>query len=178
MKNWEDKWNDFLNQKRRERLNEAWSPSTELRDAEMYKKEREGYDNFNPNELPDTVTPLIEFSWNTGRLYGKGGQPMAAMLYFDKVTEREYVTMVDFSRGISYTWLVGNQYLETEEDLADFVMQSYDKGSRDNVYPKASSAVRRYLEKIKPTSLDDKTTRYNSGWGDPVAYRKDWSTEE
>ena len=178
MKNWEDKWNDYLNQKRREKLNEAWNPSEEMDYDEMSKKEREGYDDFNPNELPDTVTPLIEFSWNTGRLYGKEGQPMVAMLYFDKVTEREYVTMYDFGRSISYTWLVGNQYLETEEDLADFVMQSYDKRSRDDVSTKAAFAVRRYLEKTKPTSLDDKTTRYNAGWDDPAAYRRDWSTEE
>lgn len=65
-------------------------------------------------------------AWNTGRLYGKGGQRMAAQ--YDQYTRT--ITFVDIDRCIDGT-ITQAGLIENAGHLYDVVMHRYDHGQYD-----------------------------------------------
>jgi hypothetical protein len=169
-------------------LKEDWTGSNVDWD-EMQDSDRKRSDTSSRGALPDAVTTLIQAGWNTGRQYVKAGQPINAMLWADKESGGEFVSMLDSGRGVSETWQVGDQYLETENDLMDFVMQRYDamdmnhakQANVSRAHPSVSGKVIDYLGTLPRVPIEQATKRYeptNGGWDHSTAYDKDWTAKE
>jgi hypothetical protein len=65
----------------------------------------------------------MKTAWNTGRLYGKAGQRMAA----EYDAARRTIVFVDVDRGIDGTIEQAGR-IENERELREVVMQRYDFG--------------------------------------------------